>query len=133
MESATTASGMASATTTAVTATTAAMASPPPRPAMARPADNSMTSVRPTTVFKFIFFFIDISPVQADEGPPLACYMGAGGFRVIGISSMSGVFSPPTIRSRCCHVMRSLDTRVVILVAEAIFPSRVTPVIFTIQ
>ena len=46
---------------------------------------------------------------------------------------MSGVFSPPTMRSRCCHVIRSLDTRVMMLVAEAIFPSRVTPVLFTIH
>ena len=52
---------------------------------------------------------------------------------LIGVSAMSGVFSPPTIRSRCCHVIRSLDTRVMILVAEAIFPSRVTPDRFTIH
>ena len=59
--------------------------------------------------------------------------MGGGGFRVMGISLMSGIFSPPTMRSRACHVMRSLDTRVMTLVPEAIFPSRVTPVLFTIQ
>ncbi len=56
-----------------------------------------------------------------------------GGFRTMTISSMFGSTSSPTTRSRDCQVMRSFDTRVVTLVADATLPSRRVPVSLTIQ
>ena len=43
---------------------------------MARPADNTTTSAKVTTVFNLVF--IGISPVYADQAAKLACYLGVG-------------------------------------------------------